>query len=61
MSLTGKPAQYSVVRRTEAGGLQVGIWPAPAGVSAVMHRAQTLAWAYLEGVPNEPVFPFCLE
>lgn len=61
LSLLGKPARYTVVRRTEAGGLQVGIWPAPTGISPVLHRAQTLAWAYLEGAPHEPVFPFCLE
>ena len=61
LGLLGKPAPYTAVRRTEAGGLQVGIWPTPAGVSALLHRAQTLAWAYLEGAPSEPVFPFCLE
>lgn len=61
VGLFGKLAPYTPVRRTEAGGLQIEISPAPTGVSVLVHRAQTLAWAYLEGAPKEPVFPFCME
>ena len=61
LEVLGEPAPFTVVRRTDASGLQIAIPPAPAGVSPFPHRAQTLAWAYLEGAPHEPVFPFCLE
>jgi hypothetical protein len=61
LDLTRKPAPYTVVRETNAHGLEIDIPPCPAGVSPLAHRARTLAWAYLEGTPGEPVFPFCLE
>ena len=60
-SLLGKPAPYHVLHRASDGRLQIEIPPAPAGTSALLHRARTLAWAYLEGAPHEPVFPFCRE
>jgi len=59
--LTDARLTYTVVRRTDAGGLQIEIPPGPAGLSPMVHRATTLAWAYLEGVPGHPVFPFCVE
>lgn len=59
--LLDKRRPYSVVRRFEAGALQIKVPPAQDGTSPLLHRAQTLAWAYLEGAPHEPVFPFCLE
>jgi hypothetical protein len=61
LNLTGKPAPYTVVRETGTHGLQIEILPEPESASPLAHRAQTLAWAYLEGAPGEPVFPFCLE
>jgi len=61
LDLTGEPAPYTVVRQTGAHGLQVEIPPCPLGASLLAYRARTLAWAYLEGAPGEPVFPFCLE
>ncbi len=61
LDLLGKPSPYTPVRSTEAGGLQIQVWPAPAGVSPLLHRARTLAWAYLEGAPNAPIFPYCVE
>lgn len=61
LNLTREPASYTVIRRTGAHGLKVERPPCPAGVSPLLHRARTLAWAYLEGAPEEPVFPFCLE
>jgi hypothetical protein len=61
LDLLGRPAPYTPVRRTEASGLQIEIPPAPTYISPLLHRAKTLAWAYLEGAPHEPVFPFCLE
>ncbi len=61
LDLTGEPAPYTVVRGTDARGLEIDIPPCPASVSPMVHRARTLAWAYLEGAPSEPVFPFCVE
>ncbi len=61
LNLTHEPASYTVTRRTVAHGLQVEMPPCPSGVSPLLHRARTLAWAYLEGAPKEPAFPFCLE
>jgi len=61
LDLTGEPAPYSVVRETNAHGLEIDIPACPAGVSSLAHRARTLAWAYLEGATGEPVFPFCVE
>jgi len=61
LDLTGEPTPYTVVRGTDAHGLEIHIPPCPAGVSPMVHRARTLAWAYLEGAPREPVFPFCVE
>jgi hypothetical protein len=60
LDLARDPAPYTVVRETNAHGLEIDIPPCPAGVSSLAHRARTLAWAYLEGAPGEPVFPFCL-
>jgi len=61
LDLTGAPAPCAVVRQTETHGLQIEPPPCLAGVSPLAHRARTLAWAYLESAPGEPVFPFCLE
>jgi hypothetical protein len=60
VTLTREPMGYTVVRRN-AHGLQIEIPPCPAGSSPLAHRAHTLAWAYLEGSPGEPVLPYCLE
>lgn len=60
LAVLGHLPSYSVVRRTDARGLQIRIPPAPPG-SALLHRARSLAWAYLEGAPGEPVFPYCVE
>lgn len=61
LNLTGEPASYTVVGKTSTHGLQIEVSPDPDGISPLAHRARTLAWAYLEGAPGEPVFPFCLE
>ena len=61
LNLTHEPASYTVMRQTGTHGLQVEMSPCPASVSPLLHRARTLTWAYLEGAPEEPVFPFCLE
>jgi hypothetical protein len=61
LRLLGEPAPYNVVQRTKTDGLQIEIPPSPAGVSSLLHRAKTLAWAYLEGAPGQPIFPFYLE
>ncbi len=59
LDLVGE-STYTVIRRTDAHGLRLEIPPPPAGVSPLLHRARTLAWAYLEGTPNQAVFPFYL-
>ncbi|MFZ5915472.1 MAG: BrxE family protein [Chloroflexota bacterium] len=59
--LLGAPAAYTVVHRTGAGGLQIEIPPVPRGVSPLLHRARTLAWAYLEGAPGQPAIPYFVE
>jgi hypothetical protein len=61
LNLTGKPAHYTVVGETSTHGLQIEVSPDPDETSPLMHRARTLAWAYLEGGPDKPAFPFCLE
>ena len=61
LNLIGEPMPYTILRRTDARGLQIEIPPPPSSVSPFLHRAATLAWAYLEGNHGEPVFPFCLE
>lgn len=61
LDLVGEPAPYTVVRETSTHGLQVKAPSSPPYASPMVHRARTLAWAYLEGAPGEPVFPFCLE
>jgi len=60
LNLTGEPVPYTVVRETNAHGLENDVPPCPAGASPLAHRARTLAWAYLEGAPGEPVSPFCV-
>lgn len=59
--LIGEPIPYQRVRDTMNRGLLIESPPIPPGVSPWRHRAQTLAWAYLEGEPRQPVFPFILE
>ncbi|MCP4549283.1 MAG: BrxE family protein [bacterium] len=61
IDLTGNPVHYTVDRKTSTHGLQIEIPPCPPGTSPLAHRAQALAWAYLESAPGAPVFPFCLE
>jgi hypothetical protein len=61
LGVTGGPVPYTVVRETDARGLLVEVPPCPVGVSPMAHRARSLAWAYLEGAPGKPVFPYCLE
>ena len=61
LDLTGERVSYTVVRRMDGHRLQIEVRQRPAGASPLAHRARTLAWAYLEGAPGEPVFPFCLE
>jgi hypothetical protein len=57
----GKPQPYTVLRRMNARVLQIDIPRQPSGVSPFLHRARTLAWAYMEGDRKQPVFPFFLE
>lgn len=60
-ALIGGPFRYRALRRTPSNGLEIEIPPPPTGVSPLLHRARSLAWAYLEGAPRAPVFPFCTE
>jgi hypothetical protein len=59
LELVGAPMPYTILRRTDAHGLQLEIPPGPVGIAPMLHRAKTLTWAYLEGVPGQPMFPFC--
>jgi len=61
LTLVGQPQPYAVRRRFHDGRLWIEIPPPAPGLSSLLHRAQTIAWAYLEGAPREPVFPFCVE
>jgi hypothetical protein len=55
------PQAYTALRQTTPAGLLIDIPPAPADVPPIVHRAKTLAWAYLEGAQGAPVFPFSTE
>jgi hypothetical protein len=61
LPLTGGPMAYTVVRQNARGGLLIRPQARPATEGVLLHRAKTLAWAYLEGKPGAPIFPFCLE
>lgn len=59
--LTGKDAMpCERVGERLGGAVQIAVPPAPQGVDPMVHRAQTLAWAYLQGTSKHPVFPFCM-
>ena len=55
------PLQHEIVRRLDGHGMQITLPPCPRGVPPMLHRARTLAWAYLDGALQQPVFPFLLE
>lgn len=61
LELIESPQVYTVLRRTASGGLLIDMPSAPVGVPSMVHRAKTLAWAYLEGMQAASVFPFCTE
>jgi len=61
LELSESPQAYTVLRRTASGGLLIDVPPAPVDVPPMVHRAKTLAWAYLEGAQAAPLFPFCTE
>jgi hypothetical protein len=60
LELTREPMSFNILRRTNTHGLQIEIPPGALGSSPMLHRAKTLAWAYLQGEPGQPVFPFCV-
>jgi hypothetical protein len=60
-ALTQTPYVYTILNRRSNGTMHIEIEPAPAGVHPLVHRARTLAWAYLEGTREAPIFPYCLE
>lgn len=57
-ALLGRPSEVKVVDRLLGGRLQIAVPPCPLGVWPPLHRARFLAWAYGEGAPAQPVFPF---
>jgi hypothetical protein len=61
VELMGEPKPYKRLRQGRNQGLLIEIPALPPGISAIRHRAETLAWAYLEGAHGQPVFPFLLE
>ncbi len=58
VELVGQPLVYKVVRRRDTHTLQLEIPPPPGDISPLVHRAKSLAWAYLEGRPGQAVFPY---
>lgn len=60
-ALLGRPMPVVVLHRGNNGALQIAAPTCPAGVWAPLHRAKSLAWAYLEGRPGQPVFPYIVE
>lgn len=58
LALCGRPMPYRVLHLSANGNLEIEIPPCPAGVQPLLHRAQTVAWAYLAGVKEKPVFPY---
>lgn len=60
-ALLGQPGQFKIIQHRNGGALQIAIPPGPTSVSTMLHRAKSFAWAYLEGAPGQPVFPFVLE
>jgi hypothetical protein len=58
--LMGKEMAYEVLDERSDDTLLIAVPPPPRGVNPLVHRAQTLAWAYLEGRPGRPRFPFCM-
>ena len=61
LEVLGQAMPYKALRRTDAHGLEISVPPTPTGVAPLLHRARTLAWAYLEGDRAKPVFPYCQE
>ena len=61
LEVLGQPMPYRALRRTDAGGLEISVPLTPTGVAPLLHRARTLAWAYLEGDRAKPAFPYCQE
>ena len=59
--LTGQQLPYTVERRGPAGAVRIAIPPAPAGTDPVVHRAQTLAWAYLEADAGQVSLPYTVD
>lgn len=60
-SLLGDLPSYRVIQRLNTGAFQIKPLSRPEGTPIMLHRAMTLAAAYLEGEPRRPVFPYCLE
>ena len=59
--VTNGPHSFEVVRHMPGNGLLIRIPDPSSKISVWRHRAQSLAWAYLEGAAGQPVFPFVLE
>jgi hypothetical protein len=60
-ALMGKEGvPYEIVGEGLGGAVQIGLPPTPEGMEPMVHRAQALAWAYLENRPERPLFPFCV-
>lgn len=61
LDVLGAPMPGKVTRQDQAGALLLAIPPCPPHQEPMLHRAKTLAWAYLAGDIGRPVFPYCLE
>lgn len=61
LELVESPQPYTVLRKTTSAGLLIDLSLAPPDTHPMLHRAKTLAWAYLEGTKDAPVFPYIME
>ncbi len=61
LELVESPQRYTVLRETASAGLLIDVPPAPPDIPPMLHRAKTLAWAYLAGAQAGPVFPYMME
>lgn len=60
-SLTKTAMTYDIISRGSNGAVAIRLHRPASDVSLLVHRAQTLAWAYLEGNVGQPCLPYCRE
>jgi hypothetical protein len=61
LQLTKHPMPYTIERRGPHHALQIGVPRVPPDANLLVHRAQTLAWAYLENQSGPVNLPYCID